>query len=115
MAKITCWQRVAAGKYYHSLLLTALLAAGHNVDSETSTRLGRSDLTVTIPNNSFVIIVIKYLPNVNRDKADNILNNALDAALDQINFGDYAGPYIILTLKILLAWRLFFTDRIGLP
>ncbi|MDR1167015.1 MAG: ATP-binding protein [Deltaproteobacteria bacterium] len=107
-ANLTYWQNLANERHYHSVLQASFLAAGLNVDSEKAGRDGRSDLIVKLADNRYVIIEVKYLPNVEEANEEQTLAEALDAALARIVNKDYSGPFRIMRPREIIGLGIVF-------
>jgi hypothetical protein len=104
-------------RVYHVILHASFLSAGFNVMSEASGGEGRSDITLFLNDDVYIVIELKCcaLSRLSRvawqDAAEKIsadekmrekeISAALDIAEDQIRKRDYAGPYRAMRHKVI--------------
>ncbi|MDR1164952.1 MAG: AAA family ATPase [Deltaproteobacteria bacterium] len=92
----------------HAVLRTALRAAGIDVKSEKTGRIGNSNLTVALTGDKYVIIQIKCLADINEDNKDKIIDEALDGILRQIIKIDRSGSYGIKNPSAIIGLAIVF-------
>jgi hypothetical protein len=122
---ITFHQHISEERYYHSLIHVALVAMGFEVKDEVPGSVGRSDITIFLPDNDRLIMEVKYRKEIESEakvepepeqkpepkpepkpkdqiKVDKELLNGIKEAKGAIINKDYSGPFRLNARRIIL-------------
>ncbi|MDR1080198.1 MAG: ATP-binding protein [Deltaproteobacteria bacterium] len=105
-------------KMYHNLFHAAFFAAGFTVISEVPVSKGRSDITLLLKDNTYVVIELKYCFTGDKtdDKIikDKELAQCLDGAENQMIEKNYVAPYRVPQNKVIgLAMAVRKSDEVA--